>query len=55
MTAIRGLIDRIEVRAGAKRRETEVSLVGTLAGILDLGTNKNAALRAAVRSCWLRE
>ena len=44
MTAIRGLIDRIEVRAGTKRGETEVTLVGTLAGILALGTNRNAAL-----------
>ncbi|WP_294610491.1 recombinase family protein [uncultured Roseovarius sp.] len=43
MTAIRSLVDRIEVRAGAKRGETEVTLVGTLAGILALGTNKNAA------------
>ena len=44
MTAIRSLVDRIEVRAGTKRGETEVTLVGTLAGILALGTNKNAAL-----------
>ena len=36
-------VNRIEVRAGAKRGETEVTLVGTLAGILALGTNKNAA------------
>ena len=43
MTAIRSLVDRIEVRAGTKRGETEVTLVGTLAGILALGTNKNAA------------
>jgi site-specific DNA recombinase len=43
MIAIRGLVDRIEVRAGPKRGETEVTLVGTLAGILALGTNKNAA------------
>ena len=43
MAAIRGLIDRIEVRAGAKRGETEVTLVGALAGILALGTNNNAA------------
>ena len=43
MDAIRGLIDRIEVRAGTKRGETEVTLVGTLAGILALATNKNAA------------
>jgi len=43
MAAVRGLIDRIEVRAGEKRGETEVTLVGTLAGILALGTNKNAA------------
>jgi hypothetical protein len=43
MTAIRSLVDRIEVRAGNKRGETEVTLVGTLAGILALGTNKNAA------------
>ena len=43
MTAIRGLIDRIEVRAGTKRGETEVTLVGALTGILALGTNKNAA------------
>jgi site-specific DNA recombinase len=42
MTAIRSLVDRIEVRAGDKRGETEVTLVGTLAGILALGTNKNA-------------
>jgi site-specific DNA recombinase len=45
MAAIRGLIDRIEVRAGTKRGETEVTLIGTLAGILALGTNKNAALK----------
>jgi site-specific DNA recombinase len=43
MTAIRSLVDRIEVRAGTKRGETEVTLVGVLAGILALGTNKNAA------------
>ncbi|MCZ0813534.1 recombinase family protein [Roseovarius sp. EGI FJ00037] len=45
MTAIRSLVDRIEVRAGVKRGETEVTLVGTLAGILALGTNTNAALK----------
>jgi DNA invertase Pin-like site-specific DNA recombinase len=44
MTAIRGLIDGIEVRAGTKRGKTEVTLVGTLAGILALGTKKTAAL-----------
>jgi len=44
MTAIRSLIDRIKVQAGTKRGETEVTLVGALAGILALGTNKNAAL-----------
>ena len=44
MTEIRSLIERIEVRAGAKRGETEVTLVGALAGILALGANKNAAL-----------
>ena len=43
MTAIRSLVDRIEVRAGTKRGETEVTLVGTLAGILALGTKTNAA------------
>ncbi len=43
MTAIRGLVDRIEVRAGTKRGETEVTLFGTLAGILALARNKNAA------------
>jgi site-specific DNA recombinase len=43
MTAIRSLINRIEVRAGAKRGETDVTLVGTLAGILALGRNANAA------------
>jgi hypothetical protein len=43
MTAIRGLIDRIEVWAGTKRGETKVTLVGALAGILELGTNENAA------------
>ncbi len=43
MTAIRSLIDRIEVRAGEKRGETEVTLVGSLAGILALGTNTAAA------------
>ena len=43
MTAIRSLVDRIEVRAGTKRGETEVTLIGALAGILALGTNKNAA------------
>ncbi len=43
MTAIRGLVARIEMRAGTKRGETEVTLVGTSAGILALGTNKNAA------------
>jgi DNA invertase Pin-like site-specific DNA recombinase len=43
MTAIRSLISRIEVRAGAKRGETDVTLVGALAGILALGKNTNAA------------
>ena len=43
MTAIRSLINRIEVRSGAKRGETNVTLVGALAGILALGTNTNAA------------
>ena len=42
MTSIRSLVDRIEVRAGIKRGETDVTLVGALAGILALGTNKNA-------------
>ncbi len=41
MEAIRSLVDRIEVRAGAKRGETKVTLVGRLAEILALGTNKN--------------
>ncbi len=40
--AIRSLVDRIEVRAGAKRGLTDVTLVGTLATILALGTNENA-------------
>jgi hypothetical protein len=39
---IRSLVDRIEVRAGAKRGLTDVTLVGTLATILALGTNENA-------------
>ena len=43
MRAVRSLVERIEVRAGSKRGETEVTLVGTLAGILALGTNTNAA------------
>jgi hypothetical protein len=42
MTSIRSLVDRIEVRAGMKRGETDVTLVGALVGILALGTNKNA-------------
>ena len=45
MEAIRGLVERIEVRAGTKRGETEVTLVGALAAILALGTNENAAPR----------
>ena len=43
MPAIRRLIDRIEVRAGAKRGAAEVTLVVAFARILALGTNKNAA------------
>ena len=39
--AIRSLVDRIEVRAGTKRGETELILVGAMAAILALGTNKN--------------
>lgn len=45
MEAIRSLIDRIEIRAGTERGACEVTLVGALAGILALGTNKNAAPR----------
>ena len=41
MEAIRNLIDRIEVRAGTKRGVCEVTLVGALASILALGTNRN--------------
>jgi site-specific DNA recombinase len=41
MEAIRSLVDRIEVRAGAKRGICEVTLVGALAGILSFATNKN--------------
>ena len=43
VAAIRSRVDRIELRAGAKRGETEVTLVGALAGILALGANENAA------------
>ncbi len=48
MTAVRNLIDRIEVRAGAKRGETEVTLVGMLAGILALSTKKKAQFALAM-------
>lgn len=41
MEAVRSLVDRIEVSAGAKRGEIEVTLVGRLAWILALGTDKN--------------
>jgi hypothetical protein len=43
VNAIRSLTERIEVGAGAKRGETDVTLVGTSARILALGTNTNAA------------
>jgi hypothetical protein len=47
------LVDRIEVRAGAKRGETEVTLVGRLAGILALGTNKNTRSDEATGGTFL--
>ena len=50
---IRSLVDRIEVRAGAKRGETEVTLVGRLAGILALGTNKNTRSDEATGGTFL--
>ncbi len=53
MEAIRSLVDRIEVCAGAKRGETEVTLVGRLAGILALGTNKNTRSDEATGGTFL--
>ncbi len=45
MEIIRGLVERIEVRPGAKRGQPDVTLVGALAGILDFTcrTDKKAA------------
>ncbi|MBL4871942.1 MAG: recombinase family protein [Rhodobacteraceae bacterium] len=41
MVAIRSLVDRIEVRASAKRGKCDLILVGALAGILAFASNKN--------------
>jgi site-specific DNA recombinase len=53
MTAIRSLVDRIEVRAGTKRGVTDVTLVGTLATILALRTNENARSSDATGGTFL--
>lgn len=43
MAAIRGLVDRIEVRPSGSRKPCEVTLVGSLAGLLQFsqGLGKN--------------
>lgn len=50
MEIIRSMIDRIEVRPGAKRGQAEVTLVGALASILDFASAKttNAASQGGV-------
>ena len=49
MELIRNLIDRIEVRPGAKRGEAEVKLVGVLAQLLDFACSDDATTASGER------
>ncbi len=53
MDAIRSLIDKIEVRPGPKRGESDVTLIGVLAGILELSQTNTAARRPSGGTCLL--
>ena len=47
MEIVRGLVERIEVRPGAKRGRPEVALVGALASLLDFACSERKAAAGA--------